>query len=137
MTQSAMRPPAGDAPRAARRHAPRQQGQDTVPASQLAVLRDMLEQQRRFRLDQLAQLQAAEPTGQLANGDREITDSLVTGARAALRDVVDALQRMDDGRYGSCRRCGAALEIARLEVLPQVSLCMPCQRDDQSEPPDG
>jgi RNA polymerase-binding transcription factor DksA len=97
----------------------------------------MLEQQRRFRLDQLEQLQGGDQSGQLSNGDREITDSLVTGARAALRDVVDALQRMVDGRYGSCRRCGTALEVARLEVLPQVSLCMPCQRDDQSEFRDG
>jgi RNA polymerase-binding transcription factor DksA len=137
MTQSAMRPPAGDAPRTARGRTPVHQSTDTLTASQLAVLREMLEQQRRFRLDQLDQLQGTEPAGQLANGGREITDSLVTGARAALRDVVDALQRMDDGRYGTCRRCGTTLEIARLEVLPQVSLCMPCQRDEQAELPDA
>jgi RNA polymerase-binding transcription factor DksA len=96
----------------------------------------MLEQQRRFRLDQLDQLQASRTSapfdGRARDGDREITDSLLTGARSALRDFVDALQRMDDGRYGSCRRCGTALEPARLEVLPQVSLCMPCQRADQA-----
>lgn len=137
MTQSAMRPPAGDAPRAARGHAPGHQGTDALTTSQLAVLRDMLEQQRRFRLDQLDQLQGGDAGAPQAFADREITDSLVAGARAALRDVVDALQRMVDGRYGSCRRCGTALEVARLEVLPQVSLCMPCQRDDQSELPDG
>jgi RNA polymerase-binding transcription factor DksA len=98
------------------------------PDSQLAVLRGMLEQQRRFRLDQLEQLQRSDQLGMLSGSDREISDSLIRGARAALRDVVDALQRMDDGRYGSCRRCGTTLEPARLEVLPQVSLCVTCQR---------
>lgn len=131
MTQSAMRPPSGGTPDRGGTSA-------TTPlaAEQLTVLREMLEQQRQFRLDQLDQLQGDHPRD-AAYGDREITDSLVAGARAALRDVVDALQRMDDGRYGSCRRCGTALEIARLEVLPQVSLCMPCQRDDQSVHGDG
>ena len=102
-----------------------------LTATQLGVLREMLEQQRRFRLDQLDELQTADASGGLGTGDREITDSLVAGARAALRDVVDALQRMDDGRYGTCRRCASALQIERLEVLPQVSLCVDCQRAEQ------
>jgi RNA polymerase-binding transcription factor DksA len=121
MTRSAIRPTSG--------------GGTTRPAAlsadHLAVLREMLEQQRRFRLDQLEQLQGGDRSGQLSDGDREITDSLVTGARAALRDVVDALQRMDDGRYGSCRRCSVPLQLERLEVLPQVSLCVACQRAEQ------
>jgi DnaK suppressor protein len=95
---------------------------------QIAVLRGMLEQQRRFRLDQLDQLHRSGPP---SDADREISESLVAGARAALRDVVDALQRMEDGRYGVCRRCGTSLSVERLEVVPQVSLCMACQRTDQ------
>ncbi len=101
-----------------------------LTASQLETLRTMLEQQRRFRLEQLEQLQAG-AAGGLSQGEREVTESLVAGARAALRDVVDALQRMDDGRYGSCRLCNSPLETERLEVLPQVSLCMDCQRTEQ------
>jgi RNA polymerase-binding transcription factor DksA len=104
-----------------------------VPDTQLAVLRGMLEQQRRFRLDQLEQLQRSDQLGLLSGSDREISDSLIRGARAALRDVVDALQRMADGRYGRCRRCGTVLAPERLEVLPQVSLCMPCQREEQAD----
>jgi RNA polymerase-binding transcription factor DksA len=120
MTQSATRTTAGGSP-------------GTLTAAQLAELRELLEQQRHFRLEQLDQLQTSEAPGDLSDGDREITDSLVAGARAALRDVVDALQRMDDGRYGSCRRCGTTLEPARLEVLPQVSLCVDCQRADSHD----
>ena len=103
----------------------------SLTQSQLAALRGMLEQQRRFRLDQLDQLQRADKLSSSSGAEREISDSLAVGARTALRDVLDALQRMDDGRYGLCRRCTTPLAIERLEVLPQVSLCMPCQRSEQ------
>lgn len=119
MTQTAPRSGTGDTSRPG------------LSAEQLEALRGMLEQQRRFRLDQLAELQAGDPSGPLCDKDRHIADSLTTGARTALRDVVEALQRMDDGRYGSCRLCGSPLEIERLEVLPQVGLCMGCQRSEQ------
>jgi RNA polymerase-binding transcription factor DksA len=91
----------------------------------------MLEQQQRFRRDQLRQLQRSDQLGRLSGSDTEISISLVAGAKAALHDVEEAMQRMADGGYGVCTRCGTDLAIERLEVLPQVSLCMPCQRQEQ------
>jgi RNA polymerase-binding transcription factor DksA len=101
-------------------------GSTTLSDEQLMTLREMLEEQRAFRLDQLEQLRRDEATA--TNGDREIHESLVTGARAALREVIEALARMEDGRYGTCRQCSQPLPVARLEVLPQLALCMECQR---------
>jgi DnaK suppressor protein len=102
-----------------------------VPLSgdQLAVLRSMLEQQRAFRVDQLAQLHRPAPDSPLGTSDPEIFRSLVAGARSALRDVQAALWRMDEGRYGLCVRCGDAIGLERLEILPQTALCVVCQRD--------
>jgi RNA polymerase-binding transcription factor DksA len=104
---------------------------DPLTDSQLAVLRGMLEQQRRFRRDQLNQLQTPGEAAALSTTDQEIATSLVTAARAALHDVEEALTRMAAGSYGVCKYCGTDLLIERLEVLPQVSLCMPCQRAEQ------
>jgi DnaK suppressor protein len=105
----------------------------TVPGEQqLAALRAMLEQQRRFRLDQLDQLRHSDRPGLLGADDPEIGSSLAAGARAALRDVLDALHRMDDGTYGLCLTCGTRLAIERLEVLPQAPLCMSCQHAAES-----
>jgi DnaK suppressor protein len=59
----------------------------------------------------------------------EISESLIAGGQAALREVLRALRRMDEGRYGRCQDCGEQLPIERLEVLPQVSQCMACQRE--------
>jgi DnaK suppressor protein len=111
---------------------PAARGTSGLSAGQLAALRAMLEQQRRFRLDQLAQLHRADQLGRLSGSDAEISQSLLAGARAALRDVAQALQRMDEGRYGRCRQCSARLPVERLEILPQVALCMSCQRQAEA-----
>lgn len=102
-------------------------GNTTLSDEQLGMLREMLTEQRSFRLDQLDQLRRGDRAG-TTGGDSEIRDSLIAGARAALHDVVDALARMDNGQYGTCRRCNRALSLARLEVLPQLALCVDCQR---------
>ena len=95
---------------------------------QLGELRAMLEEQREFRHEQLAQLHAPTPRGPLGSTDPEIFRSLVSGAREALRDIQAALWRMDEGRYGRCISCGDAVEVERLEILPQTARCMACQR---------
>jgi DnaK suppressor protein len=108
-----------------------------LDGQELRLLRAMLEQQRSFRTDQLAQLHA-ERDARLRDGDSgtrlravdlEINDSLAAGARAALHDVLDALRRMEAGCYGACSHCLSPIELERLEILPQVALCMGCQRD--------
>jgi DnaK suppressor protein len=106
-------------------------GTSTLTDSQLELLRELLEQQRSFRCDQLDQLRQAGLVPGRSATEEEITESLIAGARAALRDVLRALRRMDAGSYGSCEQCGEPLPIERLEVLPQVAQCMSCQRDTQ------
>lgn len=106
--------------------------------SQLTMLRHMLEQQRAFRLEQLAELHRPGRPGPLGSADDEVFVSLTTGARAALRDVQNALWRLDEGHYGRCTTCAAPLRLEVLEVLPQAALCLPCQRtatDRRAEAP--
>ena len=91
--------------------------------AQLAAFRAQLEEQRRFRLEQLADLREIDP-----DNTSEVTEVLASGARAALREVLAALHRMDTGSYGSCTDCGTALPVERLEVLPQVGQCLTCRR---------
>jgi RNA polymerase-binding transcription factor DksA len=95
---------------------------DITPA-QFLGFRAQLDEQHRFRLEQLAELRAIDP-----DNTSEVTEVLAAGARAALHEVLAALHRMDVGSYGSCTDCGTALPIERLEVLPQVGQCLPCRR---------
>jgi DnaK suppressor protein len=96
---------------------------DAPTPVQLANFRDQLEEQRRFRLEQLEELRAIDP-----HNTSEVTEVLAAGARAALHDVLAALYRIDAGTYGICTDCDARLPIERLEILPQVGQCLPCRR---------
>ncbi len=106
-------------------------GTSTLTDSQLDLLRELLEQQRSFRCDQLDQLRQAACWPGVRPPKRRSLEALIAGARAALREVLRALRRMDAGSYGHCEQCAEPLPIERLEVLPQVAHCMSCQRAAQ------
>jgi DnaK suppressor protein len=90
----------------------------------LPALRSALLQQRRFRIEQLADLRTASPDDP---AQAEVVETLRRGARIALRGVEAALARIDRGTYGTCVRCDAPIPVERLEILPAVDLCMTCQ----------
>lgn len=96
----------------------------TLGPRQLAAFRTQLEQQKTFRLEQLAQLRAIDP-----ENASEVTEVLAAGARVALDDVLAALHRMNTGRYGRCTECAEPIPLERLEVLPQVGQCLVCSRN--------
>ena len=50
--------------------------------------------------------------------------SLAASLREQLADVEVALARLDDGTYGTCQACGAAIADARLEAMPATRFCI-------------
>src|SRR5438477_13210393 len=59
---------------------------------------------------------------------REFFFELGNGDRRLLRDVVAALQKLDDGAFGSCERCNEPISEQRLDALPFARHCIDCQR---------
>ncbi len=59
---------------------------------------------------------------------REFFFELGNGDRRLLRDVIIALNKIDDGSFGSCERCGETIGDKRLEALPFARYCIDCQR---------
>lgn len=108
-------------------------------ASRLLDLRRRLEQQRNFRLEQLAELDAAaegyDQMGREAVGSHscgssalhEVAALLAAGARHALADIEVALASMAAGRYGRCQACHAEIPQALLEAIPESRLCLDCR----------
>ena len=45
---------------------------------------------------------------------------------ATLADVERALEKVADGTYGLCDRCGASIPDERLEAIPMATLCVRC-----------
>ena len=65
--------------------------------------------------------------------DREFLFELGNGDRRLLKEVVSALQKLDDGGFGSCERCGEPIAEKRLEALPFARYCIECQRATEEE----
>ena len=96
---------------------------------QLPAIRAELDQQRRFRLEQLEQLavEAAEATATADQERLQVSRVLTLAAESALEDIDAALQRLEQGSYGTCERCAEPIPWERLDVLPMTRLCTPCQ----------
>lgn len=59
---------------------------------------------------------------------READLSLLEQVQAELADVEHALNRLDDGGYGTCEACGEPIDESRLEAVPAARFCL----DDQA-----
>lgn len=49
--------------------------------------------------------------------------SILDDVETELDDVEHALQRLEDGTYGTCERCGEPIDEARLRSLPATRIC--------------
>jgi RNA polymerase-binding transcription factor len=65
--------------------------------------------------------------------NREFLFGLGNGERRQLKDVASALQKLDDGSFGACERCGEIIGEKRLEALPFARYCIDCQRAVEEE----
>ena len=99
--------------------------------------------EERVRLNgELEQLEAAmRPSGERREGSPfgkreeeateafELEKSLALEKRLSqvLAEVERALEKFEAGTYGVCDLCGQQIEPARLEALPQASLCLECK----------
>jgi DnaK suppressor protein len=65
-----------------------------------------------------------------ATFERERDLSLTNNIRDLTEKIDRALDRIDDGTYGLCERCGKPIEKARIKALPYATLCI---KDKQAE----
>lgn len=67
-----------------------------------------------------------DPEGSTIAFERSQTSSLLASSRAHLADVDAALQRLADGGYGHCERCGDRIARERLAARPAARTCIAC-----------
>ena len=58
--------------------------------------------------------------------DRTLLDSLSAQDAQRLRLIDNALDRIRQGKYGLCAKCGKEIPQARLEALPYALMCVAC-----------
>jgi DnaK suppressor protein len=105
--------------------------------------RQRLEEERRSTLGRLSSLQADfggivaasegsnaddehDPEGATIAFERSQVSTLVRQAQRHLQEIEAALQRVEDGSYGRCERCGEPIPEARLEARPVARTCVGC-----------
>ena len=66
-----------------------------------------------------------------ATFDRERDLSIRNNVLDLIDTVTRALQRIDDGTYGTCERCGKPIDAARIKAFPRVLLCLECKRREE------
>lgn len=56
----------------------------------------------------------------------EVLEGLDELGRAELRQITDALRRIDAGTYGTCARCHQPIDDRRLRAVPATTTCVAC-----------
>ena len=56
--------------------------------------------------------------------ERELDEGLEEDATRQLREVEEALERIEAGTYGTCAACGREIAEERLEAVPWTTLCI-------------
>jgi DnaK suppressor protein len=106
------------------------------------ALRSRLESERERLNHELEQLKANAPgTGERREGspfgkrEEEATETaeletrleMERRIRDQLNTIEHAFEKFENGTYGLCDLCGKPIAPARLEALPQASLCLDCK----------
>lgn len=85
-------------------------------------------------LEHLRDFMQAEVDVEPDEGDAEIFEreknaALIAVLERKLKDIDAALRSIEKGHYGTCDRCGQPIELERLEVKPDATLCLQCQQE--------
>ena len=51
--------------------------------------------------------------------------------RVLLKKIEKAIEKLDEGTYGTCERCGEEIGMKRLEARPETTLCIRCKEDQE------
>ncbi|KIH76073.1 transcriptional regulator, TraR/DksA family [Geoalkalibacter ferrihydriticus] len=101
--------------------------------------RQLLEMRRETLQEVKDSRKASQELGQEGGGDigdissntyhRDVLMNLSETQRQLVRDIDAALERIDQGEYGECLRCGEEIAPRRMEVRPFSRYCVECKTE--------
>ena len=65
----------------------------------------------------------------VTESNRDFTLRLADRERRLVSKIRHALERMQDGAYGTCESCGAPITFGRLMARPVATLCIDCKTE--------
>ncbi|MEY2515870.1 MAG: DnaK suppressor protein [bacterium] len=118
-----------------------------VPADDLAAIRRELDERRQATTERVAVLAKRPERGTAQGFGKRIGDGTTEAVgrlteigvgrslESTLARTERALKKLDEGTYGACDACGAAIDPARLEAMPDSVLCLACAAAERRAPP--
>jgi DnaK suppressor protein len=103
----------------------------------LAARRDELKEEYDATLSEITELQRDRLTDSAGDDqadtgtktfEREQEISLANSILERVTQVERALERLDEGSYGWCERCGNPIPVERLAAFPSATLCVTCKQ---------
>jgi len=65
--------------------------------------------------------------------DRNFMLKLKGRERKLLAKIDEAIEKIDNGTYGTCESCGEEINIRRLEARPVTTMCIECKTEQEEE----
>ena len=62
------------------------------------------------------------------NYEQEFALGLIQNEEVTLREIDEALKRIEDRSYGKCDDCGKKIPVARLKAKPHAKYCIECKK---------
>lgn len=107
-----------------------------MPDQSQATVRAQLQEERDHILSRLHELGAGTEAALDFDGgfadtsqvtaERGEIEALVGTLTATMRELDDALAKLDAGTYGRCESCAGPIALARLEAKPAARRCIDC-----------
>ncbi len=66
-----------------------------------------------------------------AIGEKSVNEAMHSNVKLRLKRLNNALERIENGRYGICPRCNKPIPFGRLEAVPESVICVPCAEKKQ------
>ncbi len=81
---------------------------------------------------------SGEPSGDIydqasSERDRELGLLLGDREREKLRNIDEALLKIEEGEYGICEECEEEIPLGRLKVMPFAHYCVKCKADIEKQ----
>jgi DnaK suppressor protein len=125
------------ASRTAAKRVPRSAAETEKIRTALSERRDDLRGEYDHTLSEIAELQRDRLTDSAGDDqadtgtktfEREQEISLANNILERITQVERALERLDEGSYGWCERCGNQIPVERLAAFPSATLCITCKQ---------
>ncbi|NTU73052.1 TraR/DksA family transcriptional regulator [Candidatus Roizmanbacteria bacterium] len=115
----------------------------TLSADFIAQQKKRLEEEKQKILKQIAEFVKSDPfsdpdhasdnaavdTDVREQNDHQVIEAQINDLQRRANDIDVVLAKIAKGRYGYCERCGQAIPLPRLKLIPEARFCVKCESD--------